>query len=44
MFVGNDRPKTAAMQMGTGLLRPPTGIPTYGKRAANNMTAGGIYG
>jgi hypothetical protein len=44
MFVGSGRPKTAAMQMGTGLLRPPTGIPAYGKRTANNLTAGGIYG
>ena len=45
MFTGAGRPKTAAMQMGGGLLRPPTGINNpYGKRTATNMTAGGAYG
>jgi len=39
------RPKTAAMPGMTGALRPPTAAyNNIGKRLANNMTAGGVYG
>jgi hypothetical protein len=44
MFVGGgSRPKTAAMQMGSGLLRPPTGITNFNGKRGNNVTTGGAY-
>lgn len=44
MMSSGGRPKTAAIPGLSGMPRPPTAAYNFGKRTANNMTAGGAYG